>query len=88
MDTLLSMDFLKQNAMTIIISLAGIAGTFTIYGYRIDTLEKTVEENRTAIVTLNQQQNNIHVQLGQISTDLQYIKANIDRLFGRSTYGQ
>lgn len=76
-------DWLKSNAMTIIITLAGIAGTFTIYGYRIDTLESQVDENRTAIVTLNAQQNDVKVQLAQISTDIQYIKVNIDRLFGR-----
>lgn len=70
------------------ITLAGIVGTFTVYGYRIDNLEKQADESRTAIVTLSTQQNQVNVQLAQIATDIQYIKVNVDRLFGRASYGQ
>ncbi len=84
-------DWLKNNLWSIIIAVVTMVSTFTLYGYRIDALEKQVDENRTAIVALSQQQNTINVQLAQISTtlsgqavDIQYIKANIDRLFGRN----
>jgi len=78
-------DWLKNNAWSLIIAAVTMVSTFTLYGYRIDALEKTVDENRTAIVTISQQQNTINVQLAQISTDIQYIKVNIDRLFGRAS---
>lgn len=78
-------DWLKNNAWSLIIACVTMVSTFTLYGYRIDALEKQSDENRTAIVSLSAQQNQINVQLAQISTDIQYIKVNIDRLFGRGT---
>lgn len=75
-------DWFKNNLWSIVIACVTMVSTFTLYGYRIDALEKQVDENRTAIVTLSGQQNQINVQLAQIATDISYIKANIDRLFG------
>lgn len=77
------MDWFKNNAWSLIIAAVTMVSTFTLYGYRIDALEKQVDENRTAIVTLSTEQNQVNVQLAQIATDIQYIKVNIDRLFGR-----
>lgn len=76
------MDWIKGNAVTILITLAGIVGTFTLYGYRIEALEKVVEESRIQIARLDAQQNLTNVQLAGIATDIQYIKLTIDRLFG------
>jgi hypothetical protein len=76
------MDWIKGNAITILITLAGIVGTFTLYGYRIEALETRVEENRSQIASLVTQQNLVNVQLAGIAADIQYIKLTIDRLFG------
>lgn len=77
-------DWLKNNLWSLIIAGIGVITTFTLYGYRIDHLEMRVEKNDEQITLLNAQQNQIHVQLAQISTDIiQYIKLNIDRLFGQ-----
>lgn len=77
-------DWLKANTWPLVIAAATIISTYTLYGYRIAALEKEAETTRVAIVALDAQQNQINVQLAQISTDIQYIKINIDRLFGKS----
>lgn len=84
-------DWIRNNAWSLIIAVVTMISTFTLYGFKIDALQKQSDDDHTAIVTLSQQQNTINVQLAQISTtltgqaaDIQYIKANIDRLFGRT----
>jgi hypothetical protein len=77
-------DWLKNNLWSIIIAVVTMISTFSLYGYRITALEKQTEQNAAAIAVISTQQNVINVQLAQISTDIQYIKVNIDRLFGRS----
>lgn len=73
-------DWLQKNLMSIIIAICGIATTFVLYGYRIDSLEKDVQTNTAAIATLNIQQVQLQVQLAQIATDISYIKASLDRI--------
>lgn len=73
-------EWLKTHAWPVVIALCGIGSTFILYGYRIDNLEKQVQDNQSAIATLNNQQVGIQVQLAQISTDIQYIKQALDRL--------
>ena len=72
-------EWFKDNAVPIIITLAGIVATFTLYGSRIDALEKQGAENKAAIDGLTTQQTAIEIQLAQISTDIKYIKVSVDR---------
>lgn len=73
-------EWIKNNLWSIIITVVGVAVTFSLYGYRIDNLEKDVAEARAQIQVLNTQQTQVQVQLAQIGTDVLYIKASLDRL--------
>lgn len=73
-------DWLKSNAWSLIIAGITVISTFTLYGYRIDDIEKQVDEQKAAITILNTQQVQLQVQLAQISTDISYIKASLDRV--------
>lgn len=72
-------EFFQKNLLSIVIAFVGVATTFTLYGYRIDALEKDVKIQETAIAALNTQQVQTQVSLAQIATDIGYIKASIDR---------
>lgn len=73
-------DWFQKNAWSLIIAAATLISTFTLYGYRIDALEKQVDENKAAIQVLNTGQVNLQVQLAGIATDISYIKQSIDRI--------
>lgn len=73
-------DWLKNNIWSLIIAAATILSTFSLYGYRIDALEKRVDENRVSIQVLNTSQVNLQVQLAQIATDISYIKSSLDHI--------
>lgn len=75
-------EWIKNNSWSLIIAFLGVVTTFTLYGYRIESLEKEVDVNTASIKLIEAQQNQTNVQLAQIATDIQYIKLNIDRLFG------
>lgn len=73
-------DWLKNNIWSLAIAAATILSTFSLYGYRIDALEKRVDENRVSIQVLNTSQVNLQVQLAQIATDISYIKSSLDHI--------
>lgn len=73
-------EWIKNNAWSLIIAAATIVSTYTLYGYRLDSLEKDVNENKASITILNTQQIQVQVQLAQIATDISYIKASVDRI--------
>ncbi len=73
-------DWLKQNAWSLVIAGVTMVSTFTLYGYRLDNLEKQIAEDKAAIQLLTTGQVNVQVQLAQISTDISYIKSSLDRL--------
>jgi hypothetical protein len=77
------MDWIKANLTTILITLVGVVGTFQLYGYRIDSMEKDQVELEARVGALETQQNDVRVQLAQIATDIQYIKLNLERLLAK-----
>lgn len=76
-------EWLKSNAWSLIIAGITLISTFSLYGYRIDDLDKQINEQKAAIAVLNTQQNAVNVQLAQIATDINYIKSSLDRVLGR-----
>lgn len=76
----LLMDWLKQNGVTIVITLAGVIATFTVYGYRISTLEDRADKQLNRIQALEQSNNQTALALVAIQKDIEYIKLKIDRL--------
>lgn len=73
-------EWIKNNLWSLLIAAVGVITTFSIYGYRIDDLDRRMNANTVQIQTLNTQQVNLQVQLAQISTDISYIKASLDRI--------
>ena len=73
-------DWIKANAVSIIIAVATLISTYSLYGYRIDQIQKEADENKAAIQLLNTGQVTLQVQLAQIATDISYIKQSLDRL--------
>ena len=69
--------------MTLIITIVGVMTTFILYGYRIDEIEKDIVEHKAKVTLLEAQNSQIQIQLAQIQVDVQYIKANLDRLSNR-----
>ena len=73
-------DFFAKNALSIIIAVVGVISSYAIYGYKLTALEAQVVENKETIAELENQNVDVQVQLAQIATDIQYIKANIERI--------
>lgn len=73
-------EWLQKNAWSLLIAAVGVVATFSIYGYRIDNLEKENAAQDVQMATMASQQVQTQVTLAQISVDLTYIKAAIDRL--------
>lgn len=73
-------DWLKNNGWSLAIAVFTIVSVVSLYGYRIDQLEGQTAEIKASIQTINAQQVQLQVQLAQISTDLNYIKASVDRI--------
>jgi uncharacterized coiled-coil protein SlyX len=74
------MEWLRQNGWALIIAGATIISTFTLYGYRIENLEKEVAVNQLAIQRLNESSTNVQVSLAKIQTDIEYIKMQVTKL--------
>lgn len=73
-------EWIQKNAWSILIAGIGVATTFSVYGYRIEQVEKEIAMTKTEIEIINQQQVQAQVQLAQIAVDISYIKASIDRI--------
>ena len=76
---MLMAEWLSKNAWSLIIAGVGVITTFSIYGYRIDQVEKQVEAQAVQIETIKNQQVISQVQMASIAVDISYIKAAIDR---------
>lgn len=74
------MDWLKENAITLIITCVGLVSSFAIYGYRIDALEKRADATDQQIATLVSGSVSTQVALAQINTKLEYISAQLDKI--------
>lgn len=76
--------FIQDNLVSIIIAIASVVSTYTLYGYRISDLEKQSQTQQAAIASIQTQQSSqaitTQVALAQIQTELTYIKASVDRL--------
>lgn len=75
-------DWFKNNLWAILIAIAGVVSSYSLQGYRIDTLESDVNESQAQIQVLNAQQVTQQVQFAQLSVDITYIKQSLDRLLG------
>lgn len=77
-------EFIQKNAVTLIISILTLVSTFTAtsarYEYRIGALEDEMKEAKDAIAQLNSATVATQVQLAKISSDLEYIKVQINRI--------
>ncbi len=74
------MDWMKSNLTTILITVAGIIGTFTVYGYRIEDIEQDHQAMAVRVLALETQQNEVRIQLAEIAIDIQYIKLSLEKL--------
>jgi len=77
-------EFLQKNAVTLLISVITLVATFSAtsarYESRISSLEEDVKESKEAITQLNAATIATQVQLAKISSDLEYIKVQINRI--------
>lgn len=74
------MDFLKQNAVSLIIAAMTLTSTYAVYGYRLGAVEARLDRQGEAIVTLQSNMTQIQISLATIQSDIGYIKAQIDRV--------
>lgn len=72
--------WIKDHAWPLIIALVGVITSFSLYGYRIEALEKRSDAQQVQIEAVKEQQIDIEVQLAQIAVDITYIKEGIQRL--------
>lgn len=76
----LIMEWLKENSVTLIISLVTLVSSYTYYGYRISALETHQGEQDQQIATLTSGSVTTQVALAQINTKLEYISAQLAKL--------
>lgn len=72
--------WIKNNLWSLLIAGVTIVSTYTLYGYKINDLERRLTVDEATISTLNTQQVQTQVSLAQIQVDLTYIKSSVDRL--------
>ena len=75
-------EWFKNNLWAIVIATAGVVSSFSIQGYRLDSLEQEVRENEAEVEVLKAQQITQQVQFAQMAVDITYIKQSLDRLLG------
>lgn len=76
----LIMDWLKQNAASLIIAAITLISTFSLYGYRIGALEKRADATDQQIATLTSGNVTTQIALAQIQTKLEYITQQLDKI--------
>lgn len=78
------MEFLTKNGLSIAIALAGIIATYSIntalYGYRLTALETRQDRQEQLVQILQDGDTETRVALARIQTDLEYIKAQLNRI--------
>lgn len=74
------MSWVKQNAASLIIGLISLLSGFTLYGYRIDQLEKRADVTDQQIATLTSGNVTIQISLARIQTDIEYMKLQLDKI--------
>lgn len=74
------MEWLKKHAWTLTIAAVTVASTFTLYGYRIDQLEKHEGVIDQEIATLNSGSVTTQIALAKIQVDIDYIKQQLNKL--------
>jgi hypothetical protein len=65
-------DWLAKHAWPIAITIVGLAASFSLYGYRVDVLEKKVSALESDAIA-NQ------VLLAEIKKDIEFIKIQVTR---------
>ena len=77
-------DWLKVNAWSLVIASLGIvftyAATTTRFEYRISDAEEQIADNEAKIEQLTASTLATQIQLAKISSDLEYIKTQINRI--------
>lgn len=75
--------FLTENGWAIFVSIAVVAGNYAIMGYQISDINRRLTVDEAAISVNSTQQVQTDIALGEIQTDLTYIKAAVDKLSGQ-----
>lgn len=73
-------EWLKNNASTLVITVAGIVATFAVYGYRIDTIEQAQQQQQIRIQALEVQNTQTAVAVVAIQKDIEYIRIKLDKI--------
>lgn len=74
------MEWLKEHAWSLTIASVTLVSTFTLYGYRIDSLEKRDDAIDQQIATLNSGSVTTQIALAKLQVDIDYIKKQIDKI--------
>lgn len=73
-------NWLRQNAWALIIAGVTMVSVFTTLGQRVTTLEAQAATQQKSITKLSDTNLQVQVSLAKISTDIEYIKVQVDRL--------
>lgn len=73
-------DWLKQNWWGLAIAATTLISTYTLYGYRLDNLEKRSDMQLNRIQTLESTNLTNVIALAQIQKDIEYIRKQVDKL--------
>lgn len=73
-------DWIKENFWPLLIAILTIGSTYTLYGYRISTLEKRADDADTKIAALQDSNNTIFIDIEGIQKDVEYIRLQVDKI--------
>lgn len=73
-------DWFVKNWWSLLIALLTLSSTYTMYGYRLDQLEKRVDKHDTQITQLQDLSNQAAVTLAKIQKDIEYIRLRVDQI--------
>lgn len=73
-------DWIIKNWWSLILALLTVSSTYTMYGYRISQLEKSVAVHSELIIELQRSSNDANVNLAKIQKDIEYIRLQVDKI--------
>lgn len=78
-------NWLKENAISIIIAAVTLISTYAVYGYRLQADEAQLNRQADAITALQQGDTTTQVALAKIQTDIEYIKEQLAQIVTNSS---
>lgn len=73
-------DWVKNNLITLVVLAATLIANYTLTGFRLTATENRLSVVEQSVKNLNDSDTNTKVAIGQINTNLEFIKAQLAQL--------